>query len=241
MKEEMASASGFPADSIEDDFAYGTNVKQATLGVRIGFIRKVYTILTAQLLCTTLVCALFIAVKPLKEFAQGNQFMLMLCFMASFGLIIALHVKKDKHPTNMYLLAAFTLVESYTVGTVVTFYKVEIVLQAFILTLSVFVCLTSYTLQSKRDYSSWAAGLFSGLWILIIAGFMGIFFQNDTFELVCASAGALLFCFFIIFDTHMLMRKLSPEDYMIASISLYLDVINLFLETLRILGKMNER
>ena len=37
------------------------------------------------------------------------------------------------------------------------------------------------------------------------------------------------------------MRRLSPEEYIIASISLYLDVINLFLETLRILSKMNKQ
>jgi len=68
-----------------------------------------------------------------------------------------------------------------------------------------------------------------------------MFFNNDTFELMCASAGALLFCFFIIYDTHLLMRRLSPEEYLLAAINLYLDVINLFLETLRILSKLNER
>jgi len=54
------------------------------------------------------------------------------------------------------------------------FVRVQIVLQAFILTLSVFAALTSYTMQSKRDYSSWGAGLFAGLWVLIAAGFMGV-------------------------------------------------------------------
>nr|XP_002130837.1 protein lifeguard 4-like [Ciona intestinalis] len=228
-------------DSLEDDFAYGTNVKQASVGVRMGFIRKVYMILTAQLLATTVVCAAFIMIKPLKEFSQNNQFMLMLCFVASLGVLIALHVKKHEHPINMYLLAAFTLIESYTIGTVVTFYKVEIVLQAFILTLSVFMCLTSYTMQSKHDFSAWGAGLFSGLMVLIGAGIIGMFFHSDKFELMCASAGALLFCLFIIFDTHMIMRRVSPEDYLIASISLYLDVINLFLETLRILSKLQRK
>uniref|UniRef100_H2ZLQ0 Transmembrane BAX inhibitor motif-containing protein 4 n=1 Tax=Ciona savignyi TaxID=51511 RepID=H2ZLQ0_CIOSA len=227
-----------PVDTLEDDFSYGTNVKQASIGVRMGFLRKVYMILTAQLLVTTLVCACFITIKPLKEFSQNNQFMLMICFIASLGVLVALHVKKHHHPVNMYLLAAFTLIESYTVGTIVTFYKVEIVLQAFILTVSVFMCLTSYTMQSKHDFSGWGAGLLSGIIILIGAGLMGAFFQNDTFELMCASAGALLFCFFIIFDTHMIMKRYSPEDYLIASISLYLDIINLFLETLKILSKL---
>ena len=47
--------------------------------------------------------------------------------------------------------------------------------------------------------------------------------------------GALIFCGFIIFDTHMIMHKLSTEEYIMASIDLYLDFINLFLFILRIL------
>nr|CAB3267008.1 protein lifeguard 4-like [Phallusia mammillata] len=236
----MAESSDFSM-KIEDDFAYGNNVKGATTQVRLGFIRKVYAILTAQLAVTTIVSALFMTIKPLKEFTQNNQFMLMICLFVSLGLIVALHVKRTEFPMNMYLLAAFTLVESYTVGTVVTFYKVEIVIQAFILTVAVFASLTSYAMQSKKDYSSWGAGLFAALWVLIGAGFLGAFVQNDTFELMCASVGALVFCLFIIYDTHLLMHRLSPEEYLLASISLYLDVINLFLETLRILAKLNQR
>lgn len=236
----MMDPSAVPS-SIEDDFNYGTNVKQATVGVRLAFLRKVYCILTAQLTMTTVVCALFLSIEPLKKFVQNSHGMLILGMVLSLALIFALLVKRREHPTNIYLLAAFTLVESYTVGTVVTFYKVEIVLQAFILTLSVFCILTSYTLQSKKDYSSWGAGLFVGLWILIGTGILQIFFHNDTFELMTASAGALLFSLFIIYDTHMLMVRLSPEEYILAAINLYLDVINLFLETLRILGKMNNK
>lgn len=56
-----------------------------------------------------------------------SQFMMMICLIASLGLIVALHVKRTEFPINMYLLAAFTLVESYTVGTVVTFYKYDLV------------------------------------------------------------------------------------------------------------------
>lgn len=235
MNDSMATS------SIEDDFNYGTNVKQATTGVRLGFLRKVYCILTAQLALTTVVCALFLSVDSVKTFVQNSHGMLVFGMVLSFILVFALMVKRKEHPTNMYLLIAFTLVESYTVGTVVTFYKVEIVLQAFILTLSVFCILTTYTLQSKKDYSSWGAALFVGLWILIGAGLLQVFFHNDTFELMTASAGALLFCLFIIYDTHMLMVRLSPEEYILASINLYLDVLNLFLETLRILNKMNNK
>jgi len=49
--------------------------------------------------------------------------------------------------------------------------------------------------------------------------------------------GAFVFSLFIIFDTHMLMHKHSPEEYIVASVNLYLDILNLFLHILRILGE----
>jgi len=68
-----------------------------------------------------------------------------------------------------------------------------------------------------------------------------LFFYSETVELVFAAAGALLFCGFIIYDTHLLMHKLSPEEYILAAINLYLDIINLFLHLLRLLEAFNKK
>lgn len=54
-------------------------------------------------------------------------------------------------------------------------------------------------------------------------------------EFVLSIGGAMLFCGFILFDTHLIMHKLSPEEYVMASVNLYLDFINLFIYILRIL------
>lgn len=59
-------------------------------------------------------------------------------------------------------------------------------------------------------------------------------------DTVMAGAGALLFSAFIVFDTHILVHKLSPEEYILGAITLYLDILNLFLEILKILGKSNK-
>ena len=53
-----------------------------------------------------------------------------------------------------------------------------------------------------------------------------------------AILGAIVFSCFIVFDTHLLIHKLSPEEYIVAAINLYLDIINLFLEILKILDAM---
>ena len=69
------------------------------------------------------------------------------------------------------------------------------------------------------------------------------FFKLATFYLWCSSTwynsflGAVVFSLFIIYDTHMIMRRLSPEEYIFAAINLYLDIINLFLHILKMLSR----
>ena len=82
----------------------------------------------------------------------------MVAFIASFCLLFALFLKSREHPTNLILLAAFTVVEAYTIGVLVTFYDVAVVVQAFFLTAGVVAGLTAFTFQTKRDFSSWGAG-----------------------------------------------------------------------------------
>ncbi|XP_042577867.1 protein lifeguard 4-like [Cyprinus carpio] len=230
----------YPRSSIEDDFNYGTNVATASVHIRMDFLRKVYTILSLQIIITTAVSALFMLCNPIKNFVHESPLLVLISAIGSLILLLALAVYRHQHPINLYLLFGFTLLESLSVATAVSFYEYTIVLQAFVLTSAVFLGLTAYTFQSKRDFSKLGASLFAGLWILIIASFMRLFFYNDTMELVFAGAGALLFCGFIIFDTHLLMHKLSPEEHVLASINLYLDIVNLFIYILRILDSMKK-
>ena len=60
-----------------------------------------------------------------------------------------LYWKRHQHPINLALLTSFTVLEAGTVGVAISFYRVEIVLQALVLTLIVFGGLTLFTMQSK--------------------------------------------------------------------------------------------
>lgn len=224
-------------DSVVDDFMYGSNVASAHVYIRMGFLRKVYGILSAQILLTTITAALFMSSQTIIDFVQQSQWMLLVAIIGSLGLLIALMVYRQETPTNYILLALFTLFEAYSVGVVVTFYEVHSVIEAFMLTFAVTSALTVYTLQSKRDFSSMRAGLFAALWILIIAGMLQLFFPSPMMDKAIGVGGAFVFSLFIIFDTHMLMHKHSPEEYIVASVNLYLDILNLFLHILRILGE----
>ncbi|KAL1478545.1 hypothetical protein MTO96_035006, partial [Rhipicephalus appendiculatus] len=117
-----------------------------------------------------------------------------------------------------------TIVQAFTVAVVVSFYDQMAVLQAFLLTLGVTGGLTLYTFQSKRDFST----LYAFLMVLLMGSLLQFFLTSSHLEFVLSLGGAVLFSFFIIFDTHMLMHRVSPEEYILATIELYLDIINLF-------------
>ncbi|KAM4676281.1 protein lifeguard 4 [Discoglossus pictus] len=237
----MTAVEPYPRNSIEDDFNYGSNVASASIQIRMGFLRKVYSILSVQVLLTTITAAVFLYFDSVRTFVHASPALLLISCIGSLITIIALTIYRHQYPVNLYLLFGFTLLEAVTVAIAVTFYDVAVVLQAFVLTTAVFLGLTAFTFQSKRDFSKLGAGLFACLWILILAGFLRIFFHSEAFELAIAGGGALLFCGFIIYDTHLIMHRLSPEEHILASINLYLDIINLFLHLLRLLDAINKK
>jgi len=100
----------------------------------MGFLRKVYGLLSVQLALTTLIAAVCLFTPQIKTLVHENTWLLMVAFIASFCLLFALFLKSREHPTNLILLAAFTVVEAYTIGVLVTFYDVAVVVQAFFLT-----------------------------------------------------------------------------------------------------------
>lgn len=66
---------------------------------------------------------------------------------------------------------------------------------------------------------------------------MAAFFPTGSkFELIYGIGGALIFSGYILVDTQLVMRHYQVEEEIAAAISLYLDVINLFLSILRILN-----
>lgn len=126
-------------------------------------------------------------------------------------------------------------------GVLVTFFDQSVVIQAFFLTAAVVIGLTAFTFQTKHDFSNMYAALTTGLMVLILGGFLQIFFGNEMTDTALAVGGAFLFSMFIIVDTQMIMTRLSAEEYILATIQLYLDIVNLFIEILKILEKINRK
>jgi FtsH-binding integral membrane protein len=227
-------------------------VKEATVVENLGwdpetrrvFIRKVYTILAVQLLATGCVSAFMILHAPTQAYVLTHGWPVGMSMITSLVLIVALMCYKDVEPTNMYLLSAFTVCEAFLVGTVTTAYCAAgergIVLEAVFLTGAIFVGLTVFTFQSKIDFSFLGAFLSMGLGALILWGLFAMIFGAQT-GYVYALLGCIIFSGYILFDTWLIMDKLSPHEHVLAAVMLYLDLINLFLYILQLLASSDRR
>lgn len=217
----------------------GVNIPGA---IRLGFIRKVYGILSIQLLASTLMCALFMFNESLQSFVINSKGVQMSAMILSFVTLFALIALRDSYPTNMYLLAVWTVAMAYGVGVVCAAYQAAgagmIVFQAFLLTAVVFTTLTCYAFYTKKDFSFMGAGLYSVLSIMIWASIFNMLFHfGDNFGFMYACGGAIVFSLYILYDTSLILLKLGPDDYILGAINLYLDILNLFLHILRALSK----
>ncbi|KAI8056140.1 inhibitor of apoptosis-promoting Bax1-domain-containing protein [Syncephalis plumigaleata] len=225
---------------LPDDFKYGVNVAESDVEIRQAFVRKVYGILTMQLLGTTAISALCMFNETVKTWVQSSPWVLLGSSLGTFVVLLALLYYRESHPKNMYLLGLFTVMESYTIGTIVSFYDAAIVLQALLISLGVFIGLTAFTMQTKYDFSGIGPFLYASIWGIVIASIVQIFLPFSRWlDLGIAIFSVLVFSGYIIYDTQQIMKHLSCDEYIVAAVDLYLDFINLFLNILRILNELN--
>ncbi|KAI9137463.1 inhibitor of apoptosis-promoting Bax1-domain-containing protein, partial [Paraphysoderma sedebokerense] len=206
-----------------------------------AFIRKVYSILTAMLLVTVATSSFLIYSKSAQVWVQSSPGFVIASSILSLVVYLILFWKRKSYPTNYILLSIFTLLQSFAIGAIVTFYDSSVVLQAFLITSGVFIGLTLFTFQTKYDFSGLAPVLFVGLLVLVLAGIVNIFIPfSHGLNLFIAILGVLVFSGLVLWDTQMICQQLSPEEYILGVVGLYLDFINLFLYVLRLFQECKE-
>lgn len=223
---------------VTDASLYGAHVADCTLEVRLGFIRKVFSIVALQLLCTMTISALVFLSPSLRLIVQEKSQIAIFSMIMAFGLLFATISFRHQSPVNMQLLAAFTVSESIAIATALAPLNGEIVIQAAVVTAAVVAGLVCFTFQTKRDFTPINSLLVTTLWVCLGMSILQIMMpMPDTVSLLLSGLGAGLFSLFIIVDVQMMMTKLSTDEYILCAINLYLDVLNLFLEILRIMNR----
>jgi FtsH-binding integral membrane protein len=213
--------------------------------LRLGFIKKVFGIVSMQLLLTAAV-ALGIASSPhaLNFFYSYPWVLFGLSLVSMLGLI-PIYIYKDRHPINLLLLGLWTCTFGVTVGISITFYAPAIVAQAVLITACVVAGLTAYTFYATKrgvEFGWMQPLLISSLWALIVWSLIQVFWSpGPVASTIYSLIGSLIFSAYIVYDVHLLARKMDVDEYIWGSIALYLDIINLFMHILRLLGNANRR
>lgn len=213
--------------------------------VRMGFIRKVYLILAAQLAVTTAITAAVSFSAPVRAAVAAYPGVLISAAVLSFGLLIALSCCPNvarKHPTGMLLLGAFTLCESYLVAAIAARYTPDSVLLAIGGTALVTLGLTAFAWQSKVDYTMYSGMLCSLCLALLVFGVFVALVPSALGRAVYSALAIVLFSFFIVYDTQMIIggkhhsHRFEVDEYVFAALNLYVDIVQLFLQLLRLFG-----
>ncbi|XP_068235098.1 protein lifeguard 1-like [Palaemon carinicauda] len=215
--------------------------------IRKGFIRKVYGILFIQLLITFGIVAIFTFVKEVKDYAIRTPALFWAAFGITFAMIIILSCCGEirrKSPHNYIALFLFTLSEAYLLGTASATFDTISVSVAIVVTLVVVLALTIFAFQTKYDFTLKGGLLMALLFSFIMFGMFAAIFQSHILDMLYASLGALIFSAYIVFDTQLIVGgkhrvAISPEEYVFAALNLYLDVVNLFLYILTLVGSRN--
>ncbi|XP_024129955.1 transmembrane BAX inhibitor motif containing 1a isoform X1 [Oryzias melastigma] len=238
-----------PSDMLataEDDFA-ARGSDWSDVSVRHTFIRKVYLILASQLLLTTGIVAIFTFVNPVRTFVRNNPAV----YWASYAIYLVTHIvlvcckgPRRKHPWNIILLFIFTLALSYMTGTISSYYDIKSVFLALGITAVVCIAVTVFCFQTKVDFTK-CQGLFCVLGIvMLVTGIITVIVLSFKYipwlHMLYAALGAIVFTLFLAYHTQLLIgnRKysISEEEYVFAALSLYVDIVQIFLFILQIIG-----
>lgn len=190
---------------------------------------------TYMLLSMTLV---FSTVTAVISMAMGLSHMMALGMMlGAFGVMFIVN-KKAEQSSGIYWIFAFTGLMGASLGPMLNYYAAidpSLIMQALGGTALIFFALSGYALTSKKDFSFMGGFLMVGLIVVIVAGIANIFLQIPALSLAGSAAIIMIMSGLILFDTSRIING-GERNYIRATLSLYLNVYNIFTSLLHLLG-----
>ncbi|NXG27886.1 LFG3 protein, partial [Dromaius novaehollandiae] len=211
--------------------------------VRHTFIRKVYAIISLQLLVTVGIIAVFTFVSPVRSFVQRNvavYYASYAVFLVTYLVLACCQGPRRRFPWNIILLAVFVTWGDSGVPSVRSMYRTNAVLIAMLITAIVAVIVTVFCFQTKVRW---------GHALLAEAGYGAPPVQESPcprpqvpwLHMLYAAIGAIVFTLFLAYDTQLVLgnRKntLSPEEYVYGALTIYTDIMYIFTSILQIVGR----
>ncbi|EDM23341.1 Bax inhibitor-1/YccA family protein [Caminibacter mediatlanticus] len=221
-----------------------THTQQETITDINAFVKRTYQLLAGSLIAGGVgaYVGLGFVQNMINPVSGSLTFVYWGAVILEFILLFGLFAAKNKTPLNLVLLFAFTFMSGFTLSPTLAFFISKnmgyVIGEAFVLSAVAFFGLTIFAMNTKRDFTTMGKMLFITLIVLIVASLLNIFLQLPMLQLAIASVGAILFSFFILYDTQNIIRG-NVSSEIEAAVALYLDFLNLFVSLLQILGFLN--
>ena len=203
--------------------------------------------MTLQVAATTFLVGISFKSQDFVKFQRSN--LLLFLFIMISGMIAQCCIicSKDlgrRVPLNYLLLGFVTFCQSYVVTFVCSRYTASSVLMVATITLSAFIGLSFYALTTKHDLTIFHSLAFGISFMMFTMFFIMLFFAPPWMMMVYSFLGVVASLLFIIVDTQTILKSkkygITYDDYIKASLVLYLDIINLFLNLLKLLGSNDD-
>ena len=162
--------------------------------------------------------------------------------IGGFIVLLVLNFNINTRGLNLFLLFLFTLLEGLALAPLLNLYLNTvnggaILAEAFILTAVTSLALSVYAWTTKRSFNRLGGMLFAGVILLIVAMFLGFFFQSTIFALLISVLGVGIFSAYILYYVQQAKYLADTMPNAIGlTVSLFITLLNLFLFILRILS-----
>ena len=224
---------------------YETQKRFSSSSVRNSFAKKVLGIVSLQLLLTTAIIATITSNKSLLYSLAENSVVLYTNVAISIACLLAMSCSnkfRRQFPFNYIALLIFTVCNSVGLSFAVASYSLQTVLLSVMVTFVMVLGLGVYSFVTERDFT--LSNYFGVIFLLeIFCFFMFLIMGRNSYWGVlggCASSG--FFAMALVFDLQLLMdgkrRSIEIDDYVFGALNIYLDVVNLFIEILKIVSKL---
>jgi len=210
-----------------------TNVQTTNTIVINRTLRNTYQLLSATLLFSGLMAFLSMSLN-------FPYLGIWITLGGYFGLLF-LVTKLRNSAAGILAVFALTGFMGLTLGPIIGIYTTafsngaELVAMAMTGTAAIFLSLSFYALYSQKDFSFLSGFLTAGIVVAFLAGIAAYFFQIPTLALTVSTAFILLMSGLILFETSNIIRG-GETNYIMATVTLYISIYNLFLSLIHLLG-----
>lgn len=200
-------------------------------------LKNTYMLLGATLMFSAVMAGISMAVNI------GHGISLM-CSIAAIAIIWFVIPRTANSEKGLLATFAFTGLLGFGLGPLLNHYinmtgGSQIVMEALGGTAIIFFSLSAYVMTTKKDFSYLAGFLFTGMMVAIVAIIANMFLNIPVLHLAISAAIVFIMSGYILFETSQIING-GQRNYILATVSLYLSLYNIFTSLLHILGVMGD-